>query len=105
LSCAAWGGNLAGISSSEEYNFIVMNVSDDDYWIGARSDNADGDPMKYAWVNGEAWGLDGWATTASVQPWKSGSPAPNEPCVKMHGGFESRLCDDKPGHGCLCERP
>jgi hypothetical protein len=56
-AAAAVGGHLAVITSEEEQDFIIDNVSNGLYWIGLRySPSLDA----FKWVNGEPFGYESW---------------------------------------------
>ena len=57
-SCLAWGGDLVGISSRAEHDFIIQSAGlTSDTWSGGRAMQAG---CAYEWMNGERW-RSAWA--------------------------------------------
>jgi cysteine-rich repeat protein len=89
-ACAAWGGTLAALASTDELALVQSRI-DTDTWIGASSVAG-----AFAWVTGEPF---------RFAPWASGEPSA-EGCVLLAGdltGFAVRPCSD--ALSWLCERP
>ena len=93
-SCIAWGGDLVGVSSTAEANFLKAQPSFDGLWTGATDVPLE---CQFHWVNGEPW-----------QPrWRSGEPnnsLGNEDCGLFFttGEMDDRNCEED--HDALCER-
>lgn len=95
--CLNWGGDLAGISTKAEFDFLATHTNPDinkDTWIGGKSVT----PLcSYAWSNGEPW----------RSQWADNEPGTNaEACLYlwMSKGkkFDDILCDGTLAY--LCER-
>lgn len=94
-NCLAWGGDLAGLSSAAEVDFLKDKFND--VWTGA---NDIVDECSFTWVNGEPW-----------QPhWAGNEPNDankNEDCAYLFkagndGLMNDTNCNDK--RDALCER-
>lgn len=90
--CLAWGGDLAGVSSLAETNFLKAHFND--VWTGATDVVNE---CTFVWVNGEPW-QPHWS---SNEPSNSGG---NENCgVFYNSGYMNDVkCDEN--HDALCER-
>jgi cysteine-rich repeat protein len=91
-SCLAWNGDLVGISSAAEADFLKTKFND--MWSGA---NDIADECSFNWVNGEPW-----------QPhWAGNEPNDsnkNEDCAIFYssGQMNDTSCSDQ--RDALCER-
>lgn len=97
VGCFAWGGDLVGISSQAEHDFILQTQGiglTGDTWTGGRA-LAGG--CAYTWVNGERW----------RSAWADNEPSnANDQCVQLWqtSGYrlDDRNCNDS--IPSLCER-
>lgn len=100
--CVAWGGHLAGLSTTGEIADVLPLLSGtfEDVWIGGSDTAADG---QFKWVNGEPWSyVNGQA------PWNHSSEpngGTNENCLEIYkaGGLNDESCSTSQNY--LCERP
>lgn len=96
-SCVAWGGDLVGISSKTEYDFIEQHSNpqlSNSTWFGGYAVS----PLcSYAWVNGEPWHSE-WGTD---RPNSAGSS-----CIELSTNVNRRMIDLGCGNirDYLCER-
>jgi len=92
--CITWGGDLVGVSSLAEANFLKVQPGFDDLWTGATDVPLE---CQFSWINGEPW-----------QPrWRNNEPNNangNENCGLFFasGDMDDRSCDEN--HDALCER-
>jgi len=91
-ACVAWGGDLAGLSSQKEYNFVTAKIGGQT-WIGGITR----DKCTYEWSNGERWRSE----------WADNEPSTtDERCVEIDPGKGKKMndegCDDTDDF--LCER-
>ncbi len=95
--CLNWGGDLAGISSKPEFEFLAANANPPiakDTWLGGKAIT----PMcTYEWVNGEPW----------RSQWQDNEPSADAPfCVQMWVAMGKKFDDDNcdTPKAYLCER-
>lgn len=96
-ACIAWGGDLVGVSSKAEFDFLEKHASPalvGDTWFGGYAI----EPLcSYVWVNGEPWHTE-WATD---QP-NNGA----DHCIELYQGGGRRMsdlgCDN--AKASVCER-
>ncbi|MEP7126409.1 MAG: lectin-like protein [Byssovorax sp.] len=90
--CLGWGGDLVGISSAAESDFLKGKY--DNVWSGATDVVTECD---YHWINGEPW-APRWRNN---EPSNSGG---NENCGVFFntGDMDDRSCGEQ--HDALCER-
>ncbi|MDC3956108.1 C-type lectin domain-containing protein [Polyangium jinanense] len=96
--CLELGGDLAALSSAEEFWFIGSVVSGD-VWIGGTDAQQEGE---FSWSNGEPWVFTAWKEGV---PGDQGS---KQDCVMLSASpgtaasFDDRACGEK--RGFLCEK-
>lgn len=100
--CVAWGGHLAGLSTTGEITDVLPLLSGtfEDVWIGGNDTQVDG---QFTWVNGEPWSY-----VNGQPPWNHSSEpngATNENCLEIYkeGGLNDAGCSTSQNY--LCERP
>merc|ERR1711957_247789 len=76
-AAVAWGGSVASIHSSEEYNYIVKKTSfpintGAIWYLGGKrkegSDAYDGSTDAWEWLDGSPWDFTKWDTTNGGEP-------------------------------------
>lgn len=95
--CVKWGGDLAGISSAAEFDFLAGHMNPtiaEDTWVGGVAVT----PLcTYAWVNGETWRSE-WADNEPQDA--------NDRCLQMWFSQGKKIDDTDCSytHAYLCER-
>jgi len=95
--CLELGGDLAALSTAEEFWYVASVVSGD-VWIGGTDAQQEG---AFSWSNGEPWGFTAWKDALP------GDQGNKQDCVMLSASpgtaasFDDRSCGEK--RGFLCE--
>jgi cysteine-rich repeat protein len=94
--CIAWGGDLVGIGSPAEYDFVTALGFGSDVWTGGNDLAAE---CSFGWVDGERW----WPAFDAGEPNNSGG---DEHCVELDPQATPMMNDEKctDSQDYICER-
>lgn len=94
-ACVTWGGHLAGLSTTDEHDFVVMELHArgimEGVFVGANDLEVEGE---WGFTNGEAY-----TYSAGVAPWEEGKPNDfemNEDCALLDASTADGAWNDVP---------